>query len=401
MTGPTMAREILIAGGVAEFLKIVRDIREEWDYDDDNISYMWFRGHQRKNWRLVPSIFRIAPYSRETEDDIREEFAIRAPGLSRHEAFPDSEWNLLFLMQHYGAPTRLLDWTESPIISLFFALRDNPGYYDSAVWILDPYGLNGRVLNKPEVFAPGATGTSPKDSLRVGPWLPDRWTKQQIPEWPIALFPTHIARRISSQKSCFTIHGRREDGFGRFAVGSKPCLRKVIVPARSAKQIFADMKNYGVDETTIFPDLEGLGRSLITRYRTNSPESPHRGVYVRLGSSGKGAGGVGLFAVRRIPKGARIFAGENEEICWRPEKSLPKTGAMRRLYDDFSVVVDGYYGTPPSFNRLTPAWFMSDSKKPNVEINEDYDFYALRDISIGEELSADFTMLGGWLGIVR
>ena len=55
-------------------------------------------------------------------------------GVSGSEALPPNNWDLYFLMQHYGAPTRLLDWTESALIALYFAVRDNPGYYDSAVY---------------------------------------------------------------------------------------------------------------------------------------------------------------------------------------------------------------------------------------------------------------------------
>ena len=71
-------------------------------------------------------------------------------------------------------------------------------------------------------------------------------------------------------------------------------------------------------------------------------------------------------------------------------KSLPKKGPLRRLYDDFSIIKKGHYGCPTSFNRLTPAWFMNESKKPNTRCDENYDFYTLRDISPGEELTVDY-----------
>jgi hypothetical protein len=52
----------------------------------------------------------------------------------------DRDW--YFLMQQYGAPTRLLDWTEGALIGLFFAVKDNPGFYPAAVWVLDAWDLN-------------------------------------------------------------------------------------------------------------------------------------------------------------------------------------------------------------------------------------------------------------------
>jgi hypothetical protein len=219
-------RTELTVRNLQDFLKQVSAIRASWKFDRDDVGGPWYRGQQRKHWSLVPNIFRIGCSDRETEDEIREEFATRAPALSRYENLPTSDWDLYFLMQHYGAPTRLLDWTESPVIALYFAVRDNPGYYDSAVWMLNPYGLNKRAANKGEVIAPSAPGANPKDFARVSPWLPPRWTQKGVPEYPLAVFPTHIARRISSQRSCFTIHGNKEDGFSRFATGAIPCLKK-------------------------------------------------------------------------------------------------------------------------------------------------------------------------------
>lgn len=388
---PIVSKTGLTARSLDEFQTLVNDIRDSWDFDKDDVSSPWYRGHQRKHWRLVPSIFRIGHFDRETEDEIREEFTVRAPALSRHDTLPTNDWDFYFLMQHYGAPTRLLDWTESPAIALYFAVRDNPGYYDSAVWMLNPYMLNERVVRKEDVISPSAPGANPKDSAKVAPWLPPRWTRKAIPEWPLAIFPTHIARRISSQKSCFTIHGNLETGFSRFLSGSHPCLKKIVIPAPTVNNLRLDLQNYGIDDTTIFPDLEGLGHALATRYREIKKDSPHRGVYVRLRPSKLHNAGVGVFAIKQIPKGTRIFADENEEVCWKAAKSLPKSGPLRKLYDDFAIINGKLYGCPISFNRLTPAWYLNDSKRPNARIDENYDFYAIRDISSGEEITVDYS----------
>lgn len=69
---------------------------------------------------------------------------------------------------------------------------------------------------------------------------------------------------------------------------------------------------------------------------------------------------------------------------------LPKKGERRKLYDDFSIIKGEMYGCPTSFNCLTPAWYINESKKPNTRCDENYDFYSLRDIESGEELTVDY-----------
>ncbi|MGO9777922.1 MAG: FRG domain-containing protein [Terracidiphilus sp.] len=391
MTKQNTTKTDLTTQTLVEFLKLISDIRKAWDFDRDDVSKPWFRGQQRKHWGLVPNIVRLGCFDRESEDEIREEFAVRAPALSRFETLPTNDWDLYFLMQHYGAPTRLLDWTDSPVIALYFAVRDNPGLYDSAVWMLNPYELNRLVIKKGEVISPSAQGASERDIERVYPWLQERWSKKVLPDWPLAIFPTHIARRISSQKSCFTIHGKQGLGFSRFAVGANPCLKKIVIPGHSVREIRLDLLDYGIDDTTIFPDLEGLGRALSTSYRNVKEKSPHRGVFVRIQPSKLHKSGVGVFAIMRIPKNRRIFADENEEVLWMTKQSLPKTGPLRKLYDDFAIIKGDRYGCPTSFNRLTPAWFMNESKTPNSRCDENYDFYTMRDINPGEELTVDYS----------
>jgi hypothetical protein len=157
----------LVAPDLQTFLRLVSKLRTKWEFAKDDVGGPWYRGQQRKHWTLIPNVVRLGCFDRQSEDEIREEFAIRAPALSRYENLPTGDWELYFLMQHYGAPTRLLDWTESPTIALYFAVRDNPRHYDSAVWMLDPYEMNKRVIRKGEVICPSASGVNPKDLNRV------------------------------------------------------------------------------------------------------------------------------------------------------------------------------------------------------------------------------------------
>src|SRR5882762_5096784 len=106
MPSKTTKDAVLLAETLPEFLQLVSNERMNWDFDREDVGGPWFRGHQRKHWGLLPNIIREGCGDRESEDEIREEFAVRAPALSRYETLPQNDWDFYFLMQHYGAPTR-------------------------------------------------------------------------------------------------------------------------------------------------------------------------------------------------------------------------------------------------------------------------------------------------------
>ena len=116
---------------------------------------------------------------------------------------------------------------------------------------------------------------------------------------------------------------------------------------------------------------------------------PHDKVYCRIKPSP--ISGVGVFAIKDIPKGTYVFQDENEELVWidRSEiKGLPSE--IKRLYDDFCITNGEKLGCPKNFNQMTVTWFLNNSKTPNMGCDKDYRFFALRDIKSGEELTLDY-----------
>ena len=397
-----MSKTQMKAESVREFLTRVEEVREAFEFEQDDVWGPWFRGQQRHYWRLNPKLYRdyggFGNVKKDhLEDEIREEFIVRAPALSETRPASNDDWEWYFLMQHFGTPTRLLDWTEGALLALYFAVKDNRGFYDAAVWAFDPYALNKEAIGKEEVIPPSATGVHKDDKELIDPWLPKRFKNMAgLPKIPVAVYPTHISRRISTQHSCFTIHGQNEMGLDDLEGKKNSCLLKIIIPGFSVMGIRKELDTCGIDEVTIYPDLGGLGRALSVKWQPERQVSPHEGVYTRLKPSQVHKGGIGVFAIIKIKKHSSLFSDDNEEMVWISEGTLPTTPKeIRRLYDDFAVIKEKRYGCPTNFNRLTMSWFLNEPKPgehPNVGCDtQTYDFFALRDIEAGEELTVDYS----------
>jgi len=260
---------------LAGFIEQVVRIRDEWQTADldrakkcgeeepDPVS-VWFRGQANAAWRLQPKLYR--PSKKFNENEIRTEFKLRGFQLMSEAHVPkdDQEWN--FLMQHYGAPTRLLDWTDGALIALYFAVESQKRYRNSAVWMLDPVWFNHEVLNELDEnnYIEGILLPHWKE---VEPWFPEPFEDVLHVPYPVAIDPPHVARRVSVQRSRFTVHGKSKRGLEALAnTLAKPRLVKFVIPTVVGKQILGDLSTCGIMETSVFPDLEGLSRELETKW---------------------------------------------------------------------------------------------------------------------------------------
>jgi hypothetical protein len=88
--------------------------------------------------------------TRTNEDEIRRAFKSSAIQLMTEPHLPADDKGWYFLMQHYGAPTRLLDWTDGALLALSFSVRELKRPRDVSVWILDPSWLNTKTLGEDE-----------------------------------------------------------------------------------------------------------------------------------------------------------------------------------------------------------------------------------------------------------
>jgi hypothetical protein len=99
-----------------QFVKLISDIRHQWTKADRTFFNPWFRGQIDASWGLVPGIYRNEDF-KGREANMRASFK-RQGSLLITEHPPANDWDWYFLMQHYGAPTRLLDWSDGALLYL-------------------------------------------------------------------------------------------------------------------------------------------------------------------------------------------------------------------------------------------------------------------------------------------
>ena len=191
---------------------------------------MIFRGVPNSSYELIPSIGRCKAKDSEAladfEKTIFEKFKERAVRYLSHEPRGDIEW--LFLAQHYGIPTRLLDWTESPLIALYFACDKDPEQ-ESAVYKI--------VMNKEYI-----------NYLVFDPF--------QITEIGL-LRPRHTDVRYINQAGVFTIHPSPSEPMSWQAIG------KYVFTAKVKNEIRWQLRKMGIHASLIFPGLDSIARDII------------------------------------------------------------------------------------------------------------------------------------------
>lgn len=255
--------------------------------------FPWFRGEPGKplgGQPLIPRLYRILSgdtklrekLSRNNyyENRLLQHFRTRAEayGNTPHRDQTD-RW--LFLAQHVRLPTRLLDWTESSLAALYFALQEK----DPVVWMMDPFQLNNRACGRNdegksaeaerEYNIYGLTWVTSVPVINVASaninaaWQDD---KGGI-DMPVAIAPTYIHARIPAQRSCFTVHGNKKESFYTILNGADFLKKYVINEGKSTREAMLDeLRILGVSHAALFPDLDGLAKDLTGLFRPDLPE---------------------------------------------------------------------------------------------------------------------------------
>jgi hypothetical protein len=209
-----------------------------------------YRGQANVEWGLKASIFR-EPKGPVYESTRYIHFMNGAK--TRHPDCPRAEdlFGWLLLMQHYGLQTRLLDWSESPLVATYFAVSEStPG--DAVVYLLDSHAMNGFFGNQGSRLLPHHA--SVKHLVTAG------FSGLPALDQVVALAVPEIDLRMMVQRSAFTIHGA-SSGLEE-CPGAEKFLFRMVIPSDKKPSIRKELVAVGIDHARIFPDLSGLARFL-------------------------------------------------------------------------------------------------------------------------------------------
>lgn len=238
----------------------------------------WYRGTARaKTYRLEPHLYRH-PEKKKIVDLLKLEKEMR-DHFSRHSILHEfgklgsltkAAYELAFYMQHYGVPTRLLDWTYNPYIALFFALSDSnvTPSQGAAVWVLDPTLWNSVALA--EVDKEWGNGGPVFPSIKiVESYFPDWDRSELIPadvahnmyDLPIAVLGSSSSARIFAQKGAFTCFGKKISPMEKtYETGGFPdgALTQILVPPDKIAPMLEMLLSIGYTDSVSYPDVHGL-----------------------------------------------------------------------------------------------------------------------------------------------
>lgn len=218
---------------------------------------LWYRGQANSAWRLEPKLARERGYLKNEVAMLKHFQQDAAPRLREK---PESQWEWIFLAQHYGLPTRLLDWSENPLIGLYFAVETNDADMDEpvdgALFELNPDSLNAETTGdtSPEVVMFG-------HDTHLEDYLPGNTTKSRM--GPVAAIAGRSFDRIIAQSGTFTITHKDhvlDEGNPNFG------LNKIIIPKADKDFIREELADLNIRASTVYPDLDHLAAYVMGRH---------------------------------------------------------------------------------------------------------------------------------------
>src|SRR5690242_14899819 len=202
-----------------------------------------------------------------TKTDLEEYILRNFARYSRpHLQHATNEWELLVAAQHHGVPTRLLDWSYSPLVAAHFATLGDERV-DRVIWRLDWKRMH-RKFGFPELaLLIGDLRRLVGDDEEFTPWRligEGRGTKP----FACMIEPPALDTRISAQAATFTLCSDAAHSFDDFLDenGLDDALTRFVIPRSSMDCVRDQLDMAGTDERRLFPDLDGVAAQLRRYY---------------------------------------------------------------------------------------------------------------------------------------
>jgi hypothetical protein len=233
---------------IDELCSLIHEATLGWDT-------RWYRGTKSPGYSLLPKLLRD-PTLAKREGYISVEFPRRGRTQLPNINSP-FEW--LCAMQHFGLPTRLLDWSESLSVALYCTVR--PQGLDlvaPTIWVLDPFELFKLSFPKLEVIALSSDVNVAADAAVAFNEL-DVATEKNRTSLPLPVAPDFLFPRIAAQNGAFTIHGTDFRPIEALIPSSKRAmLRKFVAKKSAVRAIYGCIDLIMPSSDTMFPDIEGM-----------------------------------------------------------------------------------------------------------------------------------------------
>lgn len=281
---------------VSELLNILKILESYFEDEFGKKAFFIYRGHPSVEYKLIPSIFRkfkqeddkheYWKYSLSNENEMYMHFIKEAKLYIKNIDDNTNEGYLEWMVyaQHFGVPTRLLDFTHNPLVALYFACSKEENK-DGAIWIINlmNYKKFHSKLLKNEA---NVNKNTTRNELIYEIISELKNGTLNCSKFPIQFIPYYLDERMSTQASSFLLWGQDERPFEdmiekenyinissakngvsiEYEGKSEEFILKILIPHEKKKTILEELDLLGVNPKSIFPGLDGIGKYIENYY---------------------------------------------------------------------------------------------------------------------------------------